>query len=159
MRDPDRDGGEPQPWAEAVDQADAAVGRLKRRADFLRAAKGKRWHGKAFSLQAGRSSDREAGPARFGLTVTKKVGNAVVRNRARRRLREAIRLHPDLPARQARDYVLVARLEAIRVPFATLQKDLSAAVRSVHAEARLQDAAKRLRREATGPVATVRPQE
>ena len=55
---------------------------------------------------------------RFGFTVTKKVGNSVIRNRIRRRLREAIRLtDPTSPPKPGHDYVLVARIEALTAPF------------------------------------------
>ena len=73
------------------------VARLKKRADFLAAAKGRRQHQRCFVLQgrqrevAGEASENADAP-RFGFTVTKKVGNSVVRNRIRRRLREAARL-------------------------------------------------------------------
>ena len=65
--------------------------RLRQRADFLAAATGVKIPAAAFVLQAKRRGDQ--GPARFGFTVSKKVGNAVERNRVRRRLREIVRLH------------------------------------------------------------------
>ncbi len=82
--------------------------RLKRRADFLRvAAKGRKAPVHGLVLQALARDD--AGPARVGFTVTRKIGNAVVRNRARRRLKEAARLL----LREARptgvDLVLIGR--------------------------------------------------
>ena len=65
--------------------------RLKRRAEFLRvAARGRKAAMPGLVLQA--LSRGDAAPARLGFTVTKKIGNAVVRNRTRRRLREAARL-------------------------------------------------------------------
>jgi ribonuclease P protein component len=70
----------------------AAPQRLKRRAEFLRvAAKGRKAAVHGLVLQALAQPDPEA-PARIGFTVTRKVGNAVVRNRTRRRLKEAARL-------------------------------------------------------------------
>ena len=111
-----------------------APDRLKRRADFQRAARGRRSHTPAFSLQALRRSD--AAPeaqARFGFTVTRKVGNAAVRNRIRRRLKEALRLAPGLEPRPDHDYVLVARLEALGRPFELLMNDLARALRAAHA--------------------------
>src|ERR1700752_4560536 len=69
----------------------AAPGRLTRRAEFLRAAaKGRKAPMPGLVLQALPREDR--GPARLGFTVTKKIGNAVIRNRTRRRLKEAARL-------------------------------------------------------------------
>jgi ribonuclease P protein component len=65
----------------------------------------------------------EAQP-RFGFTVTKQCGGAVQRNRIRRRLKEALRLLNPLPARPGHDYVIVARPEALGMPFSALQGEL-----------------------------------
>ena len=82
--------------------------RLKRRADFLRvAAKGRKAPVHGLVLQALARSDD--GPPRLGFTVTKKVGNAVVRNRARRRLKEAARLLLRGQALSGVDLVLIGR--------------------------------------------------
>ena len=70
--------------------------RLRQRADFLAAATGSRCRRPAFVLQARKR--RDEGPARVGFTVSKKVGNAVERNRVRRRLREIVRLSAAAPA-------------------------------------------------------------
>ena len=58
------------------------------------------------------------GPVRFGFTVSKKVGNAVERNRVRRRLREIVRLSAANRLRTGHDYVLVGRRAALDLPFA-----------------------------------------
>lgn len=63
-------------------------------------------------------------PARFGLTVTKKIGNAVVRNRIRRRLRAAVGAASP-QAQAGADYVLIARAAALTLPFERLVTDLS----------------------------------
>jgi ribonuclease P protein component len=81
------------------------------------------------------SDGGEDAPPRFGFTVTKKVGRAVERNRIRRRLKEALRLLPDLPARKSSDYVIVARRDALSAPFSTLQAELSRAIVAVHRSA------------------------
>jgi ribonuclease P protein component len=113
--------------------------RLTRRFDFLDAAKGKRFHSRSFSLQAGRQrrsptgEDQAAAAPRFGFTVTKKIGSAVVRNRIRRRLKEALRLVPDLPARPGHDYVIVARPAALGQSFSALQDELTRAITGIHA--------------------------
>ena len=117
--------------------------RLKKRAEFLRVAKGRRWHGTAMTIQAeprtavGVPAD---GAPRYGFTLTKKVGNAVVRNRARRRLREAVRLAPpDLPAKAGHDYVIVGRLEAVRLPFEALGRELARGLLAVHERGKRRD--------------------
>ena len=71
--------------------------RLRQRADFLAAASGAKVHAGAFVLQA-RQREDETQP-RVGFTVSKKVGNAVERNRVRRRLREIVRLRRRAPLR------------------------------------------------------------
>ncbi|MEO8667529.1 MAG: ribonuclease P protein component [Bauldia sp.] len=96
--------------------------RLTRRAEFQAVARGKRVSRPGFVLQALPAS--EAGPARFGFTVTKKIGNAVVRNRIRRRLREAVRLAGQNEAAAGTDYVLVGRRAALTLEFDRLVADL-----------------------------------
>lgn len=87
-------------------------------------------------MGAGRAGqERDEAPARFGFTATKKLGNAVVRNRIRRRLREAVRLVAPEQARAGCDYVLIAREAAATRPFAALEKDLVAAFAALHAPA------------------------
>jgi ribonuclease P protein component len=102
--------------------------RLTRRAEFQRAARGKRAQDQAFTLQACRRPSPDAETvARVGFTVTKKVGNAVVRNRIRRRLREAIkRISADI-ALGGHDYVVLAREAALRAEFVTLVESLGRA--------------------------------
>ncbi len=107
--------------------------RLKRRAQFLRiAAKGSKAPMPGLVLQALRRDDEA--PARVGFTVTKKVGNAVVRNRTKRRLREAARLLLSAQAQAGAaltgvDLVLIGRDGTRRRPFAALQDDLRRALR------------------------------
>jgi ribonuclease P protein component len=105
----------------------AATGRLTRRADFQRAAaKGRKAPMPGLVLQALPRED--AGPARLGFTVTKKVGNAVIRNRTRRRLKEAARLVlAELPI-TGMDLVLIGRAGTRQRPFGTLQDDLRRAL-------------------------------
>ena len=128
---------EPDACVSAPAQGDSdtpKIGRLKRRVDFQRAARGQRARTEAFALQANR---RAAAPdglgARVGFTVTKKLGGAVVRNRIRRRLKEALRLSPNLETRPDHDYVLMARREALGRRFDLLQADLRRAFLLVHA--------------------------
>jgi ribonuclease P protein component len=86
--------------------------RLRRRADFLAVQTDAiKLHGRHVLALAQKRSDPEAG-GRLGITVTKKVGNAVVRNRIRRLLREWLRLHGWVP--RGWDIVLVAKDSAAR---------------------------------------------
>jgi len=107
---------------------------LRQRAQFLNAAKGARFHAASFSLQAiarKLGGEDDAGPARFGFTVTKKAGGSVERNRMRRRLREALRRAAPLEAKPGFDYVIVARREALAARFDRLVSELGRAMRLV----------------------------
>jgi ribonuclease P protein component len=107
---------------------------LARRADFLAAAKGRRRSTPGFTLQARERDADPDGPPRIGYTCSKKVGNAVARNRAKRRLRAAARAAFPDGGRTGWDYVLVGR-PAITAshPFPDLVADLEAAIVAVHA--------------------------
>ena len=107
------------------------MNRLKTRPDFLRAQKGIRRVTTSLTLEACASPDSPDGP-RVGFTATRKLGNAVARNRAKRRLREAARAVLPLSGRSACDYVLVARPGTLSRPFPSLVEDLAAAVRAAH---------------------------
>jgi ribonuclease P protein component len=89
--------------------------RLRQRKEFLAAATGAKAPVTGFVLQA--FDRREDGPVRVGFTVSKKVGNAVERNRVRRRLREVVRLAPPDRMRPGYDYVLIGRRAALDLPF------------------------------------------
>ncbi len=107
--------------------------RLRQRADFLAAASGTKAPAAGFVLQARKR--REDQTVRVGFTVTKKVGNAVKRNRVRRRLREIVRLAPAAELRAGHDYVLIGRRAALDMPFARMSEDFSRALKRVHAAA------------------------
>jgi ribonuclease P protein component len=104
--------------------------RLKQRADFLAAAAGTKVPAAAFVLQARKRADE--GPARCGFTVSKKVGNAVERNRVRRRLREVVRLSGSIRMQSGHDYVVIGRRAALQLPFARIAQDFEGALRRVH---------------------------
>ena len=104
---------------------------LKKRADFLRAANARRQGTSGFHLQARERGDDA--PFRVGYTCSKKVGNAVARNRAKRRLREIARLVMHSHAQAGWDYVLIGRKEiTATADFKQMQKDLIWALRKVH---------------------------
>jgi len=106
---------------------------LRKRADFLAAARAKRQGTTGVHLQARQRGDD--GPARVGFTCSKKVGNAVARNRAKRRLREIARLILTNEGRAGWDYVLVGRAEITATrDFNDLGADLQYALKRVHGQ-------------------------
>jgi ribonuclease P protein component len=104
--------------------------RLRQRADFLAAATGIKVPASAFVLQT--LLRRDQGPVRVGFTVSKKVGNAVERNRVRRRLREVVRLSPPDALQPGHDYVLVGRRAALALPFERMMQEFDGALRRAH---------------------------
>ena len=101
--------------------------RLTRRAEFLHAAaKGRKAPMPGLVLQVLPRNDN--GPVRLGFTVTKKIGNAVIRNRTRRRLKEAARLVLAQHPVSGVDLVLIGREGTARRDFVTLQDDLRRAL-------------------------------
>ncbi|MHA1523831.1 MAG: ribonuclease P protein component [Alphaproteobacteria bacterium] len=111
--------------------------RLKKRADFLHTARGVKWVAPAFVLQARLAAGislpyTPQSQARLGFTASRRVGGAVVRNFARRRLKEAAaRVFPG-KARRAHDYVLIARQTTGARRFDSLIDDLEKALQKVH---------------------------
>lgn len=108
---------------------------LKKRADFLAVNAGARSGRRAFLLIRFARGDGEA-TMRAGLTVTKKLGGAVLRNRIKRRLRAACRAVLPLHGEAGCDYVLVARAPAADMVFADLLDDLAGALQSLARAAR-----------------------
>ena len=111
----------------------AVVERLKRRPEFLRVAGARRkWVAAGLILQADRRIPPGEGPSdglRVGFTVSRKVGNAVARNRARRRLRAAAALVLPRRAAPGHDYVIVGRAATLTRAFPGLLEDLEAGLR------------------------------
>ena len=107
--------------------------RLKNRADFLRAARGVRRSVAGLTLELCPSPATAEGHLRVGFTASRKVGNAVARNRAKRRLRAAAAAVLPLHGRDGHDYVLVARTATLTRGFADLLNDLSGALGAAHA--------------------------
>ena len=108
--------------------------RLTQRKDFLRLAKAQRVHSASFVLQS--RNRRDDAPMRIGFTCSKKVGNAVARNKAKRRLRELARLILPQEGQAGHDYVLIGRANVTATTnFAAMQTELSTALQNLQAKA------------------------
>jgi ribonuclease P protein component len=109
-----------------------AIERLKTRPGFLAAAKGASCARGAVVVQALDRGDG-AGPIRLGFTATKRIGGAVVRNRAKRRLRAAAAALVPLHGQAGRDYVFIARAGTAKRPWVRLLDDVESALISLAA--------------------------
>ncbi len=111
---------------------------LKKRRDFLRLSRGgRRWVTPAFILQAMPDNQKNTAPSRVGYTASKKVGNAVVRNRVKRRLREIARSVISSDAPMGWTYVIIGRETAHNYPFEKLLTDMKWAIRKLQSGADL----------------------
>jgi len=108
-----------------------SVTRLRRRADFLKAARGRRAAMPGLVLQMRVREAAADAPLRVGFTVTRKVGNAVTRNRAKRRLRAAAAAVLPRYGLPGRDYVVIGRAGTLTRPFALLVADFERALAKV----------------------------
>ena len=121
--------------AGAVTAGAAPLGRLKRRPEFLRVAgSGRKWVTPGLILQVARRSSpagESENRARVGFTVSRKVGNAVARNRARRRLKAAAAEVLPLAAEADCDYVIVGRGATLKRRWPELKRDLETAAQGL----------------------------
>lgn len=106
------------------------IGWLTKRADYLALQTGTRWATPFFVMQVRPLKD-DVFAWRVGFTTSRKVGNAVTRNRARRRLRELVRNHLPEIMRPGFDVVLIGRTSAASVPFDKLMAALTDAVQKL----------------------------
>jgi len=129
-----------EPESGAVDKPSSArfrerVSTLRDRGDFLRAARAQRKVRPGFVLQARSraASEHSPSPVRVGYTCSKKVGNAVMRNRSKRRLRAVAREVFGTTGQDGWDYVLIGRSgQTANRRFSQMIEDLRSSLREVH---------------------------
>ena len=110
--------------------------RLKRRPEFLKvAATRRKWvaSGLIVQLRPRPSGEADTEQARVGFTVSRKVGNAVARNRARRRLKAAAEIVMTEHAQPGVDFVIIGRKTSLKRPFSDLEGDLTTALKKLDA--------------------------
>ena len=111
----------------------APLEKLRARSDYIAAAKAKHVSTTGFVLQAHKRVKTSAPQLRYGVTCSKKVGNAVARNRAKRRLRALANSVLPLLGREGWDYVLIGRAQAtVNQPFDMLLENLRFALKKLH---------------------------
>lgn len=118
---------------QAVEIKEKRISSLKKRSDFLRVAGAqKKWITPGFIVQISKQPDDVDENLRVGFTASKKVGNAVKRSRAKRRLRETARQILETKGKNGHDYVLIARREVLNKPFKELIRDLKWSLKRLH---------------------------
>ena len=139
---PDFSGVAPGPRIDQPRIDQLRIDRLRKRADFLAAARHMRRVCGAVTLEMAPTPPGQvpAQTLRLGFTASKKIGNAVARNRAKRRLRAAAYALLPLSGRAGHDYVLVARAGILARDFAALKDDITEAARAAHRKLDAQSA-------------------
>ena len=119
--------------SQVIEKKELKINKIKKRHDFLRVAAGQRkWITPAMIVQFESIPDNEIFELRVGYTASKRVGNAVIRSRAKRRMREVARQVLGKFAHVGYDYVIIARREIINYPFNELIRDLKWALKRLH---------------------------
>lgn len=107
--------------------------KLRERSDYLAAAKSRRVSTSGLVLQARKRVETSVTQLRYGITCSKKLGNAVARNRAKRRLRALARGVLPQIGNAGWDYVLIGRAQAtVNQPFDLLVENLRFAIKKLH---------------------------
>ncbi len=130
----------------SLPKTDVEVVRLKNRSDFLKAKSGARSHERAFVLQLRQRTEDQDDCLRVGFTVTKKVGNAVERNRIKRRLRAAVSQAQLPESCLGKDAVLIARRTALSLPFKELVDGVSHGLKQAKFEKKSRQSKARAKR-------------
>ena len=114
-----------------------ALSSLRVRRLFLAAAKADKEVRRGLIVQARMRDKNEASPTpvRYGLTASKKIGSAVARNRARRRLRALAQEILPLEGKAGFDYVMIGRVHTAPRPWHKLKRDLRSALKTLHGKA------------------------
>lgn len=110
------------------------LGRLQKRSEFLHVRGGKYKAKGGIVIQARETASPQSADVRVGFTATKKIGNAVIRNRAKRRLREIARTLLPTLGQKGMDYVFIARDSTVSRPYEALLDDGQKALLSLRDE-------------------------
>ncbi|MCP4183616.1 MAG: ribonuclease P protein component [Hyphomicrobiales bacterium] len=117
-----------------ISKPNARLESLRKRRDFIAIRTGRRQHSPSFLLQMRERREEKLAAAgvRVGYTVTKKTGNAVERNRIKRRMRAVVHQVMPIYAKQTHDYVLIGKRAALNTEFKTMVAELGSSLSRVH---------------------------